>query len=110
MIFLGMGSSGKNDNNLPFGIAMHGFLSDNTAQKIFMIKEQGTMANNTYSMIELVGTSTQSIEDAVKNALSSKTLQQQARWFQIIETRGAIKDGAVQEWQVTIKVGLKLEA
>lgn len=68
------------------------------------------MANNTYNMIEVVGTSSKSIEDAVENALKGKAIKSQARWFQIIETRGAIKDGAVTEWQVTIKVGLKADA
>lgn len=68
------------------------------------------MANSTYNMIEVVGTSSKSIEDAVTNALNGQSIKQNARWFQIIETRGAIKEGTVLEWQVTIKVGLKADA
>ncbi|MEI8195205.1 MAG: dodecin [Phycisphaerae bacterium] len=65
------------------------------------------MANNIYKMIELVGTSPKSIEDAVNNALATKAIKKTARWFQVVETRGAIKDGQVAEWQVTLKVGVK---
>ncbi|MEI8195673.1 MAG: dodecin [Phycisphaerae bacterium] len=67
------------------------------------------MANNVYKMVELVGTSPKSIEDAVNNALASKPIKKAARWLQVVETRGAIKDGKVAEWQVTMKVGLKEE-
>jgi len=67
------------------------------------------MANRVFALVELVGTSPISIEDAVANALSSPGGCKKAdlRWFQIVETRGAIKDGQVAEWQVTVKVGVK---
>jgi flavin-binding protein dodecin len=67
------------------------------------------MPASVYQMIELVGTSPKSIEDAVNNALASKAAKKHGdqRWFQVIETRGAIKDGKVAEWQVTVKVGMK---
>jgi dodecin len=70
------------------------------------------MATPVYKMIELVGTSPKSIEDAVNNALSSKAAKKSAdqRWVQVLETRGAIKNGKVNEWQVTVKVGMKAEA
>ncbi|MHC4513052.1 MAG: dodecin [Planctomycetota bacterium] len=68
------------------------------------------MTDHTYKHVELTGTSTTSIEDAVKSALAKaqKTLRN-LRWFHIVETRGDIKDGQVNHWQVTIKVGFTLE-
>ena len=70
------------------------------------------MATTVYKMIELVGTSPISIEDAVNNALASKAAKKHTdqRWVQVLETRGAIKNGKVNEWQVTVKVGMKAEA
>jgi flavin-binding protein dodecin len=69
-----------------------------------------TMSNPTYKLIELTGTSPNSIEEAVESALAkaSKTIRQ-LRWFQVVETRGAIEDDKVSAWQVTIKVGFSLE-
>jgi len=68
------------------------------------------MSQNVYKLIELTGTSTVSMEDAVQNAINraSKTVRQM-RWFEVIETRGAIRDNAVAEWQVTVKIGFALE-
>ena len=68
------------------------------------------MSNHIYKKIELVGSSPESIEDAVKNALAkaSKTLRN-LRWFEIIETRGHLEDGKIAHWQVTIKVGFTLD-
>ncbi len=68
------------------------------------------MSNHIYKKIELVGSSPESIEDAVKNALSkaSKSLRN-VRWFEVIETRGHIEDGKLGHWQVTIKVGFTLD-
>ena len=70
------------------------------------------MATTVYQMIELVGTSSKSIEDAVNNALAGKAAKKYAdqRWVQVLETRGAIKHGKVNEWQVTVKVGMKAES
>jgi flavin-binding protein dodecin len=68
------------------------------------------MSNHIYKKIELVGSSPDSIEDAVKNALSkaSQSLRN-LRWFEIVETRGHIEDGKIGHWQVTIKVGFTLD-
>jgi flavin-binding protein dodecin len=68
------------------------------------------MSNHIYKKIELVGSSPESIEDAVKNALSkaSKSLRN-LRWFEVLETRGHIEDGKIGHWQVTIKVGFTLD-
>jgi flavin-binding protein dodecin len=68
------------------------------------------MANHVYKSIELTGSSQNSIEDAVTNAIAkaSKTVRNM-RWFSITETRGHIEDGKVNHWQVTLKVGFTLE-
>ena len=67
--------------------------------------------DHVYKKIELVGSSPNSIEDAVQNAISraSATLRN-LRWFEIVETRGQIEAGRIAHWQVTIKVGFTLEA
>jgi dodecin len=69
-----------------------------------------SMEEHVYKITEIVGTSKNNIEDAVHNALAraSKTVQQM-RWFEVIETRGAIENGKVALWQVTIKVGFTLK-
>lgn len=68
------------------------------------------MTDKTYKVIELTGTSPNSIEEAVASAIAkaAKTVRQ-LRWFEIVETRGAIGDGRISVWQVTIKVGFSLE-
>ena len=68
------------------------------------------MSGGTYKVIELVGTSSNSYSDAVKEAVKKdgKTLRNLC-WFEVIEQRGLIKDGQVAEFQVKIKVGFKLE-
>jgi flavin-binding protein dodecin len=68
------------------------------------------MADHIYKKIELTGSSTNSIEEAVQNALSraAKTIRQM-RWFEIVETRGHIENDKVAHWQVTLKVGFTLE-
>lgn len=67
------------------------------------------MKDHVYKLIELTGTSTKSVEDAVGMALkrANRTLKHLG-WFQVIETRGTIAKGKVQHWQVTIKVGFTL--
>ncbi|MEJ2184379.1 MAG: dodecin family protein [Gemmatimonadota bacterium] len=68
------------------------------------------MPDHVYKKIELTGSSTKSIEDAIHNALAqaSKTLRNM-RWFEVVDIRGHIEDNAVQHWQVTVKVGFTLE-
>lgn len=68
------------------------------------------MKDHTYKLIELVGTSATSIEDAVANALqrAGQTIKNM-RWFQIVETRGEIDQNKVGHWQVTLKVGFTIE-
>jgi hypothetical protein len=64
----------------------------------------------TYKLVEIVGTSPKSFYDAVKNAVSeaSKTIRHMD-WFEVVEQRGRIAEGEVQEFQVTLKVGFKVE-
>ncbi len=64
------------------------------------------MKDPVYKLIELTGTSTASIEDAVESAIkrAHRTVKQLS-WFQVVETRGNIERGKVRHWQVTIKVG-----
>jgi flavin-binding protein dodecin len=63
----------------------------------------------TYKIIELVGTSTESYEDATKSAIkeASKSLRGLS-WFEVAQMRGGIKDGEVSEYQVILKVGFRL--
>ncbi|MCC7338228.1 MAG: dodecin domain-containing protein [Pirellulaceae bacterium] len=69
------------------------------------------MSDRVYKKLEIVGTSPNSIEEAVANAISqaSKTVRE-LRWFEVIETRGDIVDGKVSHWQVTVKIGFALES
>lgn len=64
------------------------------------------MKDHVYKLIELTGTSTKSIEDAVNTAIkrAGKTVKN-LRWFEVTETRGDIDKDRVRHWQVTIKVG-----
>ena len=68
------------------------------------------MSNHIYKKIELVGSSPNSIEEAVQNAVAkaSKTVHNM-RWFEVVETRGQIEDGKVAHWQVTLKIGFTLD-
>ena len=63
-----------------------------------------------YKIIELVGTSEKSYEDATQNAVkeASKTLKALS-WFEVNQMRGNIKDGKVNEYQVILKVGFKID-
>jgi flavin-binding protein dodecin len=63
-----------------------------------------------YKKIEVVGTSKVSLAEAIKAAVAEagKSLRHMS-WFEVVEQRGAIKDGKVLEFQVTVKVGFKVE-
>ena len=68
------------------------------------------MSEHVYKKIELTGSSKTSIEDAVQKAVkkASETVRN-LRWFEVVDTRGYIEEGAVAYWQVTIKLGFTLE-
>jgi flavin-binding protein dodecin len=64
-----------------------------------------------YEILEVVGSSKKSIEDAVGKAVAmagKKT--KNLRWFEVVETRGYIEGGKVSYWQVTVKIGATVEA
>ena len=68
------------------------------------------MTDRTYRLTEIVGTSPESIEQAVKNGIerASQTLRH-LDWFEITQVRGQIKDGTVEHFQVGLKLGFRLE-
>ena len=68
------------------------------------------MADHTYRITEIVGTSPESIQQAIRNGVSraSQTLRN-LDWFEATEIRGRIEDGEVAHFQVTMKVGFRLE-
>jgi len=67
------------------------------------------MDDHIYKKIEIVGTSEISSDEAVKNALAraSKSIKH-LRWFEVTDTRGSLKDGSVERWQVTIRLGFTM--
>ncbi|QPT40345.1 dodecin domain-containing protein [Oligella ureolytica] len=68
------------------------------------------MMSHTYKQIEIVGSSTTSIEDAVSSAIAkaSETIRN-IQWFEVVETRGHVSDDKVAYWQVSVKLGFTLE-
>ncbi len=68
------------------------------------------MSDHTYRVIEVVGSSTETIDDAVRRAIAdaSATIRH-IGWFEIVETRGHVVDGKVGHFQVTLKIGFTLD-
>ncbi len=68
------------------------------------------MEDHVYRVIQVVGTSKDSVSDAIDRAIAraSKNLNN-LRWFEVVETRGMIKDGKADNYQVTLKVGFTLD-
>jgi len=68
------------------------------------------MSDHVYKLIELTGSSTKSTDDAIRCAIdkAGKTLRN-LHWFEVVETRGHIENNQVVHWQVTLKVGLRIE-
>ena len=68
------------------------------------------MPDHVYKTIELVGSSTRGMEDAVQKAIAkaAETVRN-LRWFEVMDTRGHIEAGKVAHWQVTVKLGFTLE-
>ncbi len=68
------------------------------------------MNDHVYKKIELVGSSSKSIEDAINNAIATAgNSVRSMRWFEVTETRGHIEDGKIAHYQVTLKVGFTIE-
>jgi len=68
------------------------------------------MADNTYAITEIVGSSTEGIDDAIKGAVgrASRTLHN-LDWFEVTGMRGRIEDDGLCHFQVTVKVGFRLD-
>ena len=67
--------------------------------------------DHVYRVIEIVGTSTESVDEAIRSAVTraDKTLRN-LRWFEVVRTSGHIANGEVEHFQVTLKVGFTMEA
>jgi flavin-binding protein dodecin len=72
--------------------------------------EVTAMSSHVYKHLELTGSSPESIEAAIRNAIAkAHETVRNIQWFEVVETRGHVKDGAVAHWQVTLKLGFTLE-
>lgn len=69
------------------------------------------MSAHVYKLVELVGSSTAGVDDAIRNAVetASRTIRHMD-WFETSEIRGHIVDGKIAHWQVKLKVGFRVEA
>lgn len=69
------------------------------------------MSSNVYKVVELVGSSAESIESAIQNAISQASSSiRHIGWFEVLETRGHVEDGQIKHYQVTLKVGFTIES
>jgi hypothetical protein len=68
------------------------------------------MSDHVYKTVEVTGSSTESSDDAIRRAVAkaSQSLRR-LEWFTVEELRGHLRDGAVAHWQVTVKIGFRLE-
>ncbi len=68
------------------------------------------MSDHIYKHIEITGSSDVGSDEAINNAIvkAGKTVKHMD-WFEVIDTRGYIDDGAIKHWQVTIKIGFRLD-
>lgn len=68
------------------------------------------MSDHVYKIVEIVGSSTEGIDDAIRKAIetSSKTVRH-ISWFEVARTSGHVVDGKVAHFQVTLKVGFRIE-
>ncbi len=69
------------------------------------------MSDHVYKLVDLVGTSPDSIEGAIENAISraNETIRN-LRWFEVVQTRGHVEDGKVDHYQVELKAAFTLDA
>ena len=67
-------------------------------------------SDHVYKILELVGSSDKSIEDAIQNAISraSKTIRS-IGWFEVTQTRGHVENGSIRHYQVSLRVGFTLD-
>src|SRR4029079_9338923 len=72
--------------------------------------ESPRMSNRTYRVTEIVGTSPDGIDEAIRNAIRrASTTLRHVDWFEVTQVRGQIKDGDVEHFQVGMKIGFRLE-
>ncbi|MFY9628929.1 MAG: dodecin [Methylocystis sp.] len=68
------------------------------------------MTDRVYKVVELVGSSGESTDDAIRTAINRASRRlRKLRWFEVVQTRGVIEDGAVSSYQVVLKVGFTLD-
>lgn len=68
------------------------------------------MSEHVYKSIEMTGSSTKGSDDAVRVALAKAAESvRDIRWFQVLDTRGHVKDGKIAHWQVTVKIGFTVD-
>ncbi|MDZ7805234.1 dodecin [Thiohalophilus sp.] len=68
------------------------------------------MSDNVYKIIELVGSSSKSSDDAIQNAITrAGNSLHNLDWFEVVETRGHIVEGKIGHYQVKLKVGFRLD-
>lgn len=68
------------------------------------------MAGHTYSVSEIVGTSAEGVDDAVRNGIAKAAVTvRNLDWFEVKEIRGHLEDGKIADWQVTMKLGFRLD-
>lgn len=68
------------------------------------------MSDHVYKLIEVVGSSAQSSDEAIRNAIetAAKSIKH-IEWFEVVETRGHVVEGKVAHFQVTVKIGFRLD-
>ncbi len=68
------------------------------------------MQDHVYKLIEIVGSSTESSDKAIENAIAKagESLHH-LDWFEVVETRGHLREGRIAHWQVKVKIGFRLD-
>ena len=68
------------------------------------------MSDHVYKKVEITGSSKESSDQAVRNAIAKAGVSlRNIDWFEVIEVRGEVKKNAIVHWQVTVKIGFRLE-
>ena len=69
------------------------------------------MSDHVYKLIEVVGSSAQSSDEAIRNAIetAAKSIKH-IEWFEVVETRGHVVEGKLAHFQVTVKIGFRLDS
>jgi flavin-binding protein dodecin len=74
------------------------------------LEEEQRMSNHTYRVTEIVGTSPDGVDQAIRNGIdrASQTLRN-LDWFEVTQVRGQLEEGRIAHWQVGLKVGFRLD-